>query len=293
MEDDGARGEEGNDPGLDAAHGTCEDGCGGRTAVPLTMHKAHMGATPEFGTLDVKEFTVGAMLRAGLAVRRIVKEAATMEDAATLIVRYLYDQCVDPATGERTCALVRFYKTHRFGDLEPALKAFAERLLDGTAHEDSMRCLVLLGTAGDEEAWNTRRGSRAHQAIPLPSTEFVRKAPMIAKLIEDIGLEIDDVVSGVGSRRESGSRNYDVFHVETAAGSPYIPAQREFVERHGIASVVGFGGLLRSGELYAVVLFSRAQIAPPSAGRFRAIALDVRSALFMLDEGQTWSDEVA
>jgi hypothetical protein len=38
------------------------------------------------------------------------------------------------------------------------------------------------------------------------------------------------------------------------------------------------------------VLFSRATISPASALRFRTIALDIRSALFPIDEAHTWSE---
>ena len=249
-----------------------------------------MPDTPNFGTLDASNFTVGAMLRAGIAIRRIVHGTESLEDAADAVVRYLYEHCIDPATGERNCALVRFYKTHVYGDLEPELQLFAARLLEERRPDDAMRCLVLLGTAGDETEWNARSASQSHQAIPLPSADIVRQAPMIASLIEDLGLDIEAIVRGSDPpARGTDARTYDVFHVEEAFGSPHIPAQREFVVRHGIKSVVGFGGLLRSGELFAVILFSRVTIPKSSAARFRTIALDVRSALYALDETRTWS----
>lgn len=245
---------------------------------------------PNFGNLDVANFTVGAMLRSGIAVRRIVRGTDSLEAAANLVVRYFYDHCADTNTGERSCALVRFYKTHPYGTLESEQQLFAERLLAGQSADDDMRCLTLLATAGDEPEWNSRRESRSHQAIPLPSADIVRRAPMIARLIEDLGLDIEAVVAGQSVPARVGeARTYDVFHVEEAADSPHIPAQREFVQRYGITSVVGFGGLLRSGELYAVILFSRAHIPKSSALRFRTIALDVRSALYSLDETKTWA----
>ena len=112
---------------------------------------------------------------------------------------------------------------------------------------------------------------------------------MIMRLFEDLGLDIDALVSGAAPvMRSSDSRTYDVFHVENALGSPFIPAQKEFVLPFGIRSVVGFGGLLRSGELFSVILFSRCEIPAASAARFRTIALDVRSALFTFDEGKLW-----
>lgn len=113
---------------------------------------------------------------------------------------------------------------------------------------------------------------------------------MIRQLIEDIGLDIEAVVAGRATPPRPGdARNYDVFHVENAAGSPFIPAQADFVARRGVKSVVGFGGLLRTGELFAVIMFSRHHIPVESASRFRAIALDIRSALFLLDEEMVWA----
>lgn len=246
-----------------------------------------MADSPSFGAMDIADFSVGAMLRVGIAVRRILRDAESIEGSANLIVRYLYEHCVDATTGERNCALVRFYKTHRYGNLDRDLKEFADNLLGETPAWPDMRCLVLLGTAGDEPEWNSRQASQSHRAIPLPAASAVRAAPMIAHLIEDLGIDIDSIVSGAMPTRRTSARTYDVFHVERASGSPLIPAQ-DFVERHRIASVVGFGGLLRSGELYAVILFSRPPVAASSAARFRTIALDIRSSLFMLDESKTW-----
>ena len=251
-----------------------------------------MSSTPDFGPLDVTDFTLGAMLRTGIALRRAVRDCRTLESAAGTIVRYFYDHCVDLRSGSRTCVLARFYATQRYDALEPDLQRYAAEAARMTAPPPAdMRCLTLMGTAGDEPAWNSRHQSRGHRAIPLPSAEIVRAAPMIARLIEDLGIDLETVVAGATPRPTVAEpRTYDVFHVEQALGSPVIPAQDEFVIPYAIRSVVGFGGVLRSGELFAVVLFSRAPISPASANRFRTIALDIRSALFTLDEGSIWGE---
>ena len=64
-----------------------------------------MADSPSFGALDIADFSVGAMLRVGIAVRRILRDAESIEGSANLIVRYLYEHCVDATTGERNCAL--------------------------------------------------------------------------------------------------------------------------------------------------------------------------------------------
>ncbi|MEO6528183.1 MAG: hypothetical protein ABIP93_16290 [Gemmatimonadaceae bacterium] len=248
-----------------------------------------MSSARDFGPLDVTDFTVGAMLRSGIALRRAVRDCATLESAAGTIVRYLYDHCVDIKTGARSCPLVRFYKTHPFESLEPELRQFAAQKLGVAAPNPQMRCLTLLGTAGDEPAWNSRHLSRGHRAIPLASLEAVRDIPMISRLIEALGMDIATVVAGADATvRSTEARTYDVFHVEEAVGSEAIPQQAEFVIPYAVRSVVGFGGVLRSGEMFAVVLFSRARISAVSANRFRTIALDIRSALFPLDEAHVW-----
>jgi two-component system, NtrC family, sensor kinase len=245
------------------------------------------------GSLDLADFTIGAMLRAGIAIRRLLRGSESLEAAAQLLTRYLYDQCIDGTSGDRACAMVRFYKTHAYGRLEPALREFARAQLGGATPDDTLRCLTLIATSGDEAAWNSRHKSRGHQAIPLPTADAVRAAPMVMRLIEELGLDVEAVVSGSSTRsaseRGAHARSYDVFHVEHAVGSPFIPAQGTFVIPQRIASVVGFGGLLRSGEMFAVILFSRVRIPTHTAARFRTIALDVRSSLFNFDESTTFA----
>jgi hypothetical protein len=250
-----------------------------------------MSSTPDFGPLDVSDFTLGAMLRTGIALRRVLRECGTLESAAGTVVRYFHEHCVDLHSGARSCALARFYATLPYAALEPGLRHYVGDRAGMTSPPPDMRCLALLGTAGDEPAWNSRHLSRGHRVIPLPSAEIVRSAPMIARLIEDLGVDLEAVVAGTKPRQSASEpRTYDVFHVEQALGSPVIPAQDEFVVPFAIRSVVGFGGVLRSGELFAVVLFSRAHIPAASASRFRTIALDIRSALFTLSESSIWGE---
>jgi hypothetical protein len=44
--------------------------------------------------------------------------------------------------------------------------------------------------------------------------------------------------------------------------------------------VVGFGGSLASGDLFAVILFSRVTVSASVADRFRTLALDVKTLFF-------------
>jgi hypothetical protein len=242
---------------------------------------------------DLEQFGISEMLRCGREVREAAKGAERMETAAAAISRYFYDAFRD-AAGAHQCALVRFYKTHPYASLEPELQRFADRLLGGPPADRALRCLTLLGTIGDEDAWCDRRRSRGHRAIPLASEEMIEQAPMIAQLFRQFGLDVREVVRpGAPAVHAQSGRSFNVFHVERALGSPYIPAQDAFVVPYGVRSVVGFGGALRSGELFAVILFARATISSAVSERFRNIALDVKYALFNLGNDDVFEDAAA
>jgi len=206
----------------------------------------------------------------------------TLGEAATRVVRFFRDEFVD-ADGRPACVLVRLFKTHRYDALDPELQEFARRMLPEAASVPDLRCLVLLATAGDEPAWNDRRLSRGHLAIPLASESMVSEAPMIAQLITQLGLSISSVVRpGPALLLDRNDRSSNVFYVPQAKGSPYIVAQQEFVERYGIASVLGVGGLLTTGDLFASILFTRVPVSPETADLFKVISLNLKMAILPL-----------
>ena len=241
-------------------------------------------------TIDLANFDLHEMLRCGRELREAVRHAATIEEAARVVVRYFYDACIDPVSAGRSCLLARFYKTHAYGELPSDLQDFAAGLLAGTVATPRMQCLTLMATAGARPEWNDRRLSRGHRAIPLPSPEIIEQAPMIAQLVRQMGLDIATVVRpSPDVLRSAEGKTYSVFHVEEAAGSPYIPAQTEFVVPHGVRSVVGFGGLHRH-DFFAVILFATVPIPRVAADRFRNIALDLKAVLYTLPESRVFEE---
>lgn len=246
---------------------------------------AHPNPQIHSATSNLAAFGLPERLRCSLGIRRSAEDASSLEDAAQRFCDYYYGALVD-GRGERACALVRCYVTQPFAALPDELQKFARAAAGAPVARDT-RCLTLLGTAGVEAAWSSRRGSKDHQAIPLMSAEMVENAPMVAQLIRAFGLNVSDVAGSSRSIvRDLGGKTYGVFYVPEAVGSPYVPAQKEFVERYAIKSVVGSGGALASGEMFAIVLFSRVAVSPGAAERFRALALDAKAALlrFSADE---------
>ena len=161
----------------------------------------------------------------------------------------------------------------------------AAKLGDEQYGED-MRCLTLLATAGENRQWNSRASSKDYKAIPLPSETFVASVPMLSRLVVQFGLEIRHLIRPDPAQF---AERYDVFHVAEAVGSPYIPAQDDFVIPYGIKSVLGFGGLLATGELFAVILFAKVPISATVAERFTPMAVDIREVVSPFTHGPIFS----
>jgi hypothetical protein len=208
-----------------------------------------------------------------------VDDPPTLEDAAERAVEFFRHELVDDG-GAPACALVRLFKTHAYGGLPEELRAAVRDASPEAATVPDLRCLTLVATRGDEPDWNSRHASRGHRAIPLLSVEMVQQAPMIAQLITQLGLPISNVVRPSRALLlDQQQTTHNVFYVPRALGSPYIVAQQEFVARYGIQSVLGFGGLLASGDLFAVIMFSKVPISPDVADQFRVVGLNLKIAI--------------
>lgn len=219
-------------------------------------------------------FGLSDMVRAAAAIRMGAEQASGFTVAAENVVEQLSTGFVDE-NGAPVLQLVRLFVTHRLADLTEELRQVALGRLAGVPPHPDIRCLTLEATMGVEPAWNNPARSANHRVIPLPSTDAVTAAPMISALVEDLGLPPDDVVAGAASTQPG---RCGVFHVPVAPGSPRIPHQ-EFVAQYGIASALGFGGVLTGGDVFYVVMFSRVPIPAVTAERFRAIAVGARVGL--------------
>lgn len=208
------------------------------------------------------------------AVRDVAGARETMAQAAQAITDHLREALV-LRDGSSACALVRLYTTLRGGFLPDGLE-------QAPAPEDGRLrpYLTLVGTSGTRPAWNDRRLSASHAVIPLDRADIlVDRAPMIAGLLSELGVDIDAFVDLEDS--DAGliqHQEYGIFHVECAEGSPLIPAQ-DFVTEHRIRSVIGCGGGLPSGEVFVLVLFALVDVDARTSELFRTLAFGIKAAL--------------
>lgn len=236
--------------------------------------------TRQSATYDVTNFTIREMTECGKALRKMGVGAGSMEEAANRIVRHLHDNLIDGRTGMRSCSLVRFFKTHPYERLDDELQGFARNMCGDIPTFPAMKCLVLLATAGEMPEWNSRKNSTGHKAIPLPSEETVHQIPMIRNLIKQLGISVKSVIKPDPEIiLDMEQKTYNVFLIPEALDSPHIPAQREFVIPRGIKSVLGFGGVFPSGEMFAIIMFLKVPASNELAGLFRTLALNVKIAV--------------
>lgn len=241
--------------------------------------------TNEVFGYDLGNFSLSDMASLGGAVRRSGAGAQSMEEAAGEIVRKLYDELAVGETRQKSCALIRLFKTHDFRGLDGELKEFARKLMPDVQIEPKTKCLVLLASAGEKPQWNSRQGSNGHKAIPLPSEEIVLQIPMIKNLIKQFGLDVNSVLNPDPNLiLDAEHRTYNVFHIEKALGSKYIPAQKEFIAPLAIKSVLGFGGVLPLGDMFAAILFSKIRIPEETAKFFESMSLNLKTALLPFEE---------
>jgi two-component system NtrC family sensor kinase len=242
------------------------------------------------GPFELERFGLDEMAACSEVLRGFGSESSSSEEASQKTADYLYRNLVG-RDGEPACALVRVYKTHPYLQLEPELQAFATKVLGAEPAPDT-RCLTLLGTAGDLAEWYSRQSSEGHRAIPLESEEMVHRLPMVLHLITQLGLDVSTVVAPPRDRLvELSQRTYDVFHVEEAAGSPYIPAQG-FVREHAIRSAVGYGGILLGGDFYATMLFAKVPVSREVAATLKILSLATRVSLFPFGSRQAFARPV-
>lgn len=235
-------------------------------------------------TYDMTNFTIREMTECGKIVRTIGEGASTMEEAAGRISRHFYENLVDKE-GKQACSLVRFYKTHTYEGLDDELRGFVGSLPGHEPPAPDMKCLVLLATAGENPGWNSRKTSRGHKVIPLPSEEAINQVPMVSNLITQLGLKVAMIVKPDQELLlDMAQKTFNVFHVPYAKDSPFIPAQREFVIPYGIKSVLGFGGLLPGGDMFAVILFFKVHVSNETADFFKALSLNVKIAVMPFEK---------
>lgn len=202
-----------------------------------------------------------------------LRSAATLEGAAREVTQALYEDFGD------NVVLVRMFLTLPFARLPDDLRRAAWQVVEAQGLQADMRettpVLTLLGTSGRRPEWCDRRCSHGHAAIPLCSRVFVDSIPMLARMLQEMGIEVG--LSIADDPYLAGSGWVGQFHVEDARtardeqGRRIIPAA-DFVETHGVRSVFGLGKAYADGSIASLVVFTNTLVSAQRVTALSAIA---------------------
>jgi hypothetical protein len=243
-------------------------------------------------SVDLTRLDITALLHSRVELGRRLHATASLEAAAQAACRHFYEDLRAPSAGAgRACVLVRCFKTHPYGRLEPALQQCARELMPpGRSATEHMPCLTLMASMGDEPAWCSRQGSERRRCLPLDSPSAIERAPMWSGFLHDSGIDTSALFQPrAAAFVDHTPRAVNVFCVEDAVGAASIPDQEMFVTRFGVRSVFGFCSHLRRGDLCVIVFFSRLPVTRASAARLRPLGLEVTSTLFRFPDEQTFA----
>lgn len=239
---------------------------------------------------DLTQFGLRDMSECGLGLRQLGKDAHTTEEVSNRMIKYLYENLISKDSKEKSCVLIRMFQTIPYKKLSHELQEYASTLLNNQSVTPKLKCLTLLSTAGEKSEWNLRQKSSGHKAIPLVDKAAISKIPMISRLIQQLGLDPGQVLEeDPNLLADLEQKMYNVFYVADALGSPYIPAQKSFVIPFNIKSVIGFGGLLPSGNMFVVLMFLKVKVPRETIDLLKPLALSVKVALLPFDRGKIFS----
>jgi hypothetical protein len=191
-----------------------------------------------------------------------IRTCGTLEESAQRCVSMIYDQF------RESVIMARFYAILPFERLPAEARRFAAGVAGSRGAKEPLEnetmVLALLGTRGELPAWNDRRSSRGHLAIPLVSTSFVDAIPMVSRMLKELGVPIEWVTgAGKGIMTDTFARLGGFFYVEDAETAvdhmdrKIIPAQ-DFVTKHRVKTVFGTAGMyVRSRMFITLIIFCR------------------------------------
>jgi hypothetical protein len=228
-------------------------------------------------------FTLKSLAKCSLVLRQFGRDTASMQESSQKIVDYIYEHFYDSESEQNSCALVRLFKTHPYGELEDLLQASARSLMKDTVPVAKMKCWTLLAAAGKEPQSNSTQTAK-NIAIPLVNQELVAQMPPISELIQQLGLDIPTVL-GIAPEKmlKLEPEVLNIFHIPKAQQSQFIGEQDSLIIPYEVKSVLGIGGLLASGSLFVVLIFFKVEISQHTAEMFRSLALAIKTALLPFD----------
>jgi hypothetical protein len=238
----------------------------------------------------ISDVTVSSITALRGKIEYDIRNCTCLEDAAQKYTDLMYEEFKD------SIVLVRFFATLPFKNLPAPNQRFVTNLAASAGIssliDDQTLVLSLLGTRGEEDAWNNRRNSRGHVGIPLASGDFIEAIPMMSRLLKELGLGLDWIDSGdteIVAKTVGGMAG--VFYVPDARttvdqkGRKIIAAQ-DFVSAYDVKTVFGIGGGYLTGYVFITnIVFTRETIEKRQTERFMPVVNTFKTGTIRMVSG--------
>jgi hypothetical protein len=219
----------------------------------------------KYGRMDLATISASELDQVQDQLRTRLKNASSLETAAQTCVQMLIHAF------QQDIVLARVFITLPFGSLPEVQRRHVWNIVERQSLQAQMSAttpvLTLLGTSGREPAWCQRQTSQGHAAIPLCSTSFVDSIPMIARMLHQMGvnLNLSDASDTSYAEQILGAGWVGLFYVDDARfardqlGRRVIPAE-SFVDQYQVRTVFGLGKAYSSGSIATLVVFTNTRV---------------------------------
>jgi len=224
-----------------------------------------------------------------------VAGSTSLENAAQKYMSILYEALSE------SIILARFFATIPFEELLDPNKEFVANLAQSAGISELVKertlVLSLLGSKGAKPEWNDRRNSQGHIGIPLASSDFIDRIPMMSRLLKQLGGGIDWIDTNDTELVAKTVKDLSgVFFVHDAKievdnkGRKIIAAQ-DFVEEEKVKTVFGIGGsYLGTSLFFTTIVFVREFLDKDRVERFMLQANKFKTAtLRLINEGKIFA----
>jgi hypothetical protein len=206
-----------------------------------------------------------------------------LEDAAQKVTDLMYAEFKD------SVVLARLFATVPLGMLPDSNREFVANIANAKGLTSRINnytpILSLLGTSGEEKAWNDRHKSHGHVGIPLVSANFIDQIPMVSHLLKSLGFPSGWVTGdGTGIIQNIMGKMAGIFYVPDARtavdekGRKVIAAQ-DFVAKYNIRTVFGIGGgYAQEAAFVVLIVFAREQLDEERTRCFLPLATVIKAA---------------
>ena len=238
-------------------------------------------------TVSLARLSLADAAELGARLRAAGEGATSMEEVAVSLVRLINEATVSEA-GEASCVLVRCFTT--IGRSRLPIRLVRLLQLDDDDDPDG-RYLVLLATEGVEPDWCDRRRSRHHQSSPSRAAQCRRPFPWSHGCFANSALHChrrsvtappSSNLPTMPSACSMSRRRLVVLTFRTGT----------FIAEYRVASVVGVGGRLPTGDVFAVLCFSREPISRQIAEPLQPLAMSIKLAFLPVFERVFADDRV-